>query len=133
MIWLGFFVQWYINLCGLFNVKTILVEHSLFDWDKVLFSTFCQVHISHLPSYKSTTRLEPSTQTCTVFTQPLHHELDETKDQFLSKAQLVWILSFPSPRLVARPRLRNSVCPTIHAFQKGINTKWNTTIIRFWW
>ena len=24
--WLGFFVQWHINLCGLFNDKAILVE-----------------------------------------------------------------------------------------------------------
>ena len=25
-IWFGFFIQWYINPCGLFNAKAILVE-----------------------------------------------------------------------------------------------------------
>ena len=28
--------------------------------------------------------------------------------------QIVWIQSFPSPRLVASPRLKKSVCPTIY-------------------
>ena len=34
--------------------------------------------------------------------------------QFLSGIQLVWIQSFLSPRLVAIPRLKNPVSPTIH-------------------
>ena len=48
-----------------------------------------------------------------VFTQPFHHRQDVTQDQFLSRVQLVWIKIFPSPRLVALPRLMNQVCPTI--------------------
>ena len=33
---------------------------------------------------------------------------------FLSGVQQVWIQSFPSPTLVASPRLKSSVCPTIY-------------------
>ena len=36
---------------------------------------------------------------------------DMTQGQFLSR---VWIQSFPSPRLVASPMLKNPVCPTIY-------------------
>ena len=39
---------------------------------------------------------------------------DMTQGQFLSEVQQVWIQSFPSPRLVASPRLKNLVCPTIY-------------------
>ena len=45
-------------------------------------------------------------------TPPL--EQDMTQGQFLSGVLQVWIQSFPSPRLVASPRLKNSVCPTIY-------------------
>ena len=38
---------------------------------------------------------------------------DMTQGQFLSGVYQVWIQSFPSPRLVASPRLKNLVCPTI--------------------
>ena len=38
---------------------------------------------------------------------------DMTQGQFLSGVQQVWIQSFPYPRLVASPRLKNLVCPTI--------------------
>ena len=38
---------------------------------------------------------------------------DMTQGQFLSGVWQVWIQSFPSPRLVASPRLKNLVCPTI--------------------
>ena len=34
-----------------------------------------------------------------------------TQGQFLSRAYMVLILSFPSSRLVASPRLKNPVCP----------------------
>ena len=37
---------------------------------------------------------------------------DMTQGQFLSGVWQVWIQSFPSPRLVASPRLKNLVCPT---------------------
>ena len=36
-----------------------------------------------------------------------------TQGHFLSGVWQVWIQSFPSPRLVALPRLKNLVCPTI--------------------
>ena len=36
---------------------------------------------------------------------------DMTQGHFLSR---VWIQSFPSPRLVASPRLKNPVCPPIY-------------------
>ena len=39
---------------------------------------------------------------------------DMTQGQFLSGVWQVWIQSFPSPRLVAPPRLKNLVCPTIY-------------------
>ena len=45
-------------------------------------------------------------------TPPL--EQDMTQGQFLSGAQQVWIQSFLSPRLVASPRLKNLICPTIY-------------------
>ena len=38
---------------------------------------------------------------------------DMTQGQFLSGVLQVWIQSFLSPRLVASPRLKNLVCPTI--------------------
>ena len=59
---------------------------------------------------------------------------DMTQGQFLSGVQPVWIQSFPSSRLVASPRLKNLVCPTIypwrennwiHTFPKGISAMWN--------
>ena len=36
------------------------------------------------------------------------------KVNFLSGVWQVWFQSFPSPRLVASPRLKNLVCPTIY-------------------
>ena len=39
---------------------------------------------------------------------------DMTQGQFLSGVQQVLSQSFPSPRLVASPRLKNLVCPTIY-------------------
>ena len=39
---------------------------------------------------------------------------DMTQGQFLSRVWQVWIQSFHSPRLVASPRLKNPVCPTIY-------------------
>ena len=45
-----------------------------------------------------------------MFTQPLRSDRIWHKVNFLSG---VWIQSFPSPRLVASPRLKNLVCPTI--------------------
>ena len=38
---------------------------------------------------------------------------DMTQGQFLSGVWQVWIQSFPPPRQVASPRLKNTVCPTI--------------------
>ena len=37
-----------------------------------------------------------------------------TGSWFLSQVQQIWIQSFPSPKLVATPRLKSPVCPTIH-------------------
>ena len=39
---------------------------------------------------------------------------DMTQGQFLSGVWQVWIQGFPSPRLVASPRLKNLVCPIIY-------------------
>ena len=39
---------------------------------------------------------------------------DMTQGQFLSRVQQVSIQSFPSSRLVAKPSLKNPVCPTIY-------------------
>ena len=39
-------------------------------------------------------------------------EQDATQGQSLSKVQVVWIQIFPSLRLAALPRLKNSVCPS---------------------
>ena len=37
-----------------------------------------------------------------------------TQGQFLSGVQQVGIQNFPSPKLVASPRLKKPVCPTIY-------------------
>ena len=40
---------------------------------------------------------------------------DMTQGQFFKRSlRGFWIQSFPSPRLVALPRLKNLVCPTIY-------------------
>ena len=44
-----------------------------------------------------------------VCTQPLHYGQDLTQGIFPSRVKLVWIQTFPSPRLVALPRLRNLI------------------------
>ena len=41
-----------------------------------------------------------------IFTQPLCHRQNMTQSQFLTGVKLVWIQSFPSPILVAKPRLK---------------------------
>ena len=46
--------------------------------------------------------------------QPLRSGRIWHKVNFLSGVKQVWIQSFPSPRLVASPRLKNLVCPTIY-------------------
>ena len=48
-----------------------------------------------------------------VFTKSHSHKQVESPGQFLNKAKLVWLQSFPSPRPVGLPRLKNSVCPNI--------------------
>ena len=49
-----------------------------------------------------------------ILIQPLNHREDATQNQFLSWENLVWIQSLPSPRLLAEPRLKNLVRPTIY-------------------
>ena len=39
---------------------------------------------------------------------------DVTQGQFLSGVEQVLIQSFPSPRLVAKPRLKKPACPIIY-------------------
>ena len=61
-------------------------------------------------------------------------EQDTTHGQFVSKVLFVWILSFPSPRLIDLPRLEMPLCPAtysllvemrwIHIYPKGISAKW---------
>ena len=48
-----------------------------------------------------------------IFTTPPLGQ-DMTQGQFLSEVWQVLIQSFSSPRLVASPRLKNLVCPTIY-------------------
>ena len=48
-----------------------------------------------------------------LFTNPFARAGYDTKSIFLSGVWQVWIQSFP-PRLVASPRLKNPVCPTIY-------------------
>ena len=61
----------------------------------------------------------------------------------LSGVLQVWIQSFPSPRLVAIPRLKSPVCPTIYyiaggrivgfiTFPKDISVIWNANRISTW-
>ena len=42
------------------------------------------------------------------------HKQDMTQGQFLNAVKLVWIQSFPSPKPVALPRLKNPVYPTTY-------------------
>ena len=44
---------------------------------------------------------------------------DMTQGHFLSGVWQVWVQSFPSPRLVASPKLKNLVCPTILSIAGG--------------
>ena len=44
-----------------------------------------------------------------VFTEPLHHEQDATQGQIFKRSKLVRVQSFPFPRLVALPSLKNPV------------------------
>ena len=53
-------------------------------------------------------------QVLILFTQPLRLSRIWHKVNFLAEFYRFWIQSFPSPRLVASPRLKNSVCPTIY-------------------
>ena len=49
-----------------------------------------------------------------IFTQPLRSGRIWHKVSFWSAFYQFWIQSLPSPRLVASPRLKNLVCPTIY-------------------
>ena len=49
-----------------------------------------------------------------IFTQPLRSGMIWQKDNFYGKFNRFCIQSFSSPRLVASPRLKNLVCPTIY-------------------
>ena len=49
-----------------------------------------------------------------AFTQPLHNKQYVTQGQLLSEVQLVWIQRFLSFSLVALPRLKNPVYPSIY-------------------
>ena len=48
-----------------------------------------------------------------LYTQPIDHKPDVIQDQFLSRIKLVCIQSFPSPRMVVLPRLKNTLDLTI--------------------
>ena len=48
-----------------------------------------------------------------VFTQHLSHKQDVTQGQFLSGVRWVCIQSFPSLKMVTKPRLKNTVWHTI--------------------
>ena len=54
-----------------------------------------------------------------IFTNPSARAGYDTRSIFKWSLQ-VWIQSFPSPRLVASPRLKNLVCPTIYPFPTTI-------------
>ena len=49
-----------------------------------------------------------------VFTLFFPCLLDMARGQFLRKLKQVWLESFPSLCLIAKPRLKNPVCPTIY-------------------
>ena len=53
-----------------------------------------------------------------IFTNPSTRAGYDTRS-FLNGVWQVWIQSFPSPRLVASPRLKNQVCPTILPIDGG--------------
>ena len=57
--------------------------------------------------------LEDNRERSYLPTPPLGQDM--TQGQFLSEVWQVWIQSFPSPRVVASPRLKNLVCPTIYS------------------
>ena len=90
---------------------------------------YCKLldHFSHrIPECSATMNLY-------LPTPPLGQNM--TQGQFLTGVYQVWIQTFPSPRLVASPRMKNTVCPTlthsgrennwIHTFPKGISAMWN--------
>ena len=53
-----------------------------------------------------------------IYLTPLHKQ-KSTQGQFLSKVKHVRIQSFPSPELIALPRLKNPVCSTICPLLEG--------------
>ena len=93
-------------------------EHHPFEnkvWEIYIFVKKCIRSLSYLP------------------TTPLGQDM--TQGQFFSGVQQVWIQSFPSPRLVASPWLKNQSVLLfthswrennwIHTFPKGISAMWN--------
>ena len=69
-----------------------------------------------------------------IFTNPSARAGYDTRSIFFKEEfNRFWIQSFPSPRLVASPRLKSLVCPNIywrennwiHTFPKGISAMWN--------
>ena len=61
-------------------------------------------------SFQKFRRIKPDK--CIYPTLP--HEKDVIQGEFLSGVLQIWIQCFPSPRLVAIPRLKSPVCSTIH-------------------
>ena len=57
------------------------------------------------------------------FVDPIHPTpplgQDMTQGHFLSGVYQVWIQSFPSPRLIAPPRLKNLVYSSIYPYLEG--------------
>ena len=90
---------------------TLALHHntSNLDYSDFLPSSYCQIQIHNY------FHMHMCVCVCVwIFTQSLHMSSMQHKVNFLSGIQGVWILSFSSPRLVATPRLKSLVCPTIY-------------------
>ena len=83
-----------------FEARFIFIQQS----EKILFQYWCvYFYIFHFHSHFGWYE----------FNHPLCYDQDEAQGKILSGVQLVWMQNFPS-RLVALPRRKSSVCPTIY-------------------
>ena len=108
----------------LYNIIIIIITSTPSAW--ILLTLFHQPSLSAM-SFEKPSRRYPESMNidlcwsantvmsiCRSYLPTPPHGQDMTQGQFLSRVWQVWIQSFPSPRLVASPRLKNPVRPTIY-------------------
>ena len=67
-----------------------------------------------LPLYKGEAKLNKNFKKKNIYSSNSCHEQDVSQGQFLSRVELIWIPTFPSPRLVTISKIKSPVCLTIY-------------------